>query len=126
MAEGGKTGLSAVTTGFWFVLALVFSPVFLAIPSFATAPALIYVGMLMVSSVTQMKFGEDPADTLGGYMAMIMMPLAYSIATGIMFAMLTWVIVKVLTGKAKDVSPVMWGVFVIFLLRIVALVANFS
>ncbi len=126
VAEGGKTGLSAVTTGFWFVLALVFSPVFLAIPSFATAPALIYVGMLMVSSVTQMKFGEDPADTLGGYMAMIMMPLAYSIATGIMFAMLTWVIVKVLTGKAKDVSPVMWGVFVIFLLRIVALVANFS
>ena len=126
VAEGGKTGLSAVTTGFWFILALVFSPIFLAIPSFATAPALIYVGMLMVASVTKMKFDEDPADTLGGYMAMIMMPLSYSIATGIMFAMLTWVIVKVLTGKAKDVSPVMWGVFVIFLLRIAALVADFS
>ncbi|MCR5421231.1 MAG: NCS2 family permease [Lachnospiraceae bacterium] len=126
VAEGGKTGLTAITTGLWFLLALVFSPLFLAIPSFAIAPALIYVGMLVVSSVTQMKFDQDPADTLGGYMAMVMMPLSYSIATGIMFAMLTWVIVKVLTGKAKDVSLVMWGVFVIFLLRIVALAADFS
>lgn len=126
VAEGGRTGLTAVTTGFWFLLALIFSPVFLAIPSFATAPALIYVGMLMVSAVTEMKFDGDIADTVGGYMAIVMMPLAYSIATGIMFAMLSWVIVKVLIGKAKDVSPVMWGVFVIFLARIMALIANFS
>ena len=126
VAEGGRTGLTAVTTACWFLLALVFSPVFLAIPSFATAPALIYVGMLMVSAVTQMKFEGDLADTLGGYMAIVMMPLAYSIATGIMFAMLTWVIVKVCTKKAKDVSPIMWVVFVIFLLRILALVTHFS
>lgn len=126
VAEGGKTGLTAFTTACWFLLALVFSPVFLAIPSFATAPALIYVGMLMVSSVTKMSFEGDMADALGGYMALVMMPLAYSIATGIMFAMLTWVIVKVLIGKVKDVSPVMWGVFVIFLLRIITLVTNFS
>ena len=126
VAEGGRTGLTSLTTGCWFLLALVFSPVFLAVPSFATAPALIYVGMLMVSSVTKMKFEGDMADTLGGYMALIMMPLAYSIATGIMFAMLTWVIVKVLTKKAKDVSPIMWGVFVLFLLRIITLITNFS
>ena len=126
VAEGGRTGLTAVTTGFWFLLALVFSPVFLAIPSFATAPALIYVGMLMVAAVKNMNLEGDIADTVGGYMAIVMMPLSYSIATGIMFAMLSWVIVKVLTGKIKDVSPIMWVVFVIFLARIAALVANFS
>ncbi len=126
VAEGGRTGLTAVTTGCWFLLALVFSPVFLAIPSFATAPALIYVGMLMVSAVTKMSFEDDIADTLGGYMAIVMMPLSYSIATGIMFAMLTWVIIKVLSGKAKDVTPIMWVVFVIFMLRILALVFKFS
>lgn len=126
VAEGGRTGLTALTTGCWFLLALVFSPIFLAIPSFATAPALIYVGMLMVAAVTKMNFEGDLADALGGYMALIMMPLAYSIATGIMFAMLTWVIVKVLIGKAKDVSPIMWGAFAIFVLRIITLVTNFS
>ena len=107
------------------MLALAFSPLFLAIPSFATAPALIYVGMLMVQSVTKMSFDDDPADTLGGYMAFIMMPLSYSIATGIMFGMMTWVIVKVFTGKAKDVSVVMWVVFFIFLARIASIVTNF-
>ena len=80
----------------------------------------------MVSSVKNMSFDGDLADVLGGYMALIMMPLSYSIATGIMFAMLSWVIVKVFTGKVKDVTPVMWGVFAIFLLRIVTLVTNFS
>ena len=126
VAEGGKTGLTAFTTGCWFLIALVFSPVFLAIPSFATAPALLYVGMLMVESITKMKFEGDIADVVGGYMAIVMMPLAYSIATGIMFAMLSWVILKVVTGKIKDVTPVMWGVFILFALRIVTLVTNFS
>ena len=126
VAEGGRTGLTAVTTGFWFLLALIFSPIFLAIPSFATAPALIYVGMLMLAATTQMHFDGDLADALGGYMAIVMMPLAYSIATGIMFAMLTWVIVKVCTKKANEVSPIMWGVFVVFMLRIVTLITNFS
>ncbi|MBR3641886.1 MAG: NCS2 family permease [Parasporobacterium sp.] len=126
VAEGGKTGLTAFTTGVWFLLALVFAPVFLAIPSFATAPALIYVGMLMVSAITKMKFEGDMADVAGGYMALVMMPLSYSIATGIMFAMLTWVIIKVCTGKLKEITPVMWGVFVLFMLRIVSLVTNFS
>ena len=126
VAEGGKTGLTAFTTGVWFLLALVFAPVFLAIPSFATAPALIYVGMLMVSAITKMKFEGDMADVAGGYMALVMMPLSYSIATGIMFAMLTWVIIKVCTGKLKEITPVMWGVFVLLMLRIVSLVTNFS
>lgn len=126
VAAGGRTGLTSVVTGLWFLIALVFSPIFLAIPSFATAPALIYVGMLMVSSVTEMKFDGDIADSFGGYMALLTLPLSYSVATGIMFGMLSWVILKVLTGKAKDVTPVMWCVAVIFALRIAFLCLNFQ
>ena len=109
-----------------FILSLFLSPIFLAIPSFATAPALLYVGMLMISSAKKINFEGDIADTAAAYMAMLMMPLAYSIATGIMFGILTWVILKVFEKKAKDVSPVMWVVFVLFCLRIVSLVTNFS
>ena len=126
VAEGGKTGLTAFTTGVMFLVALVLSPIFLAIPGFATAPALIYVGMLMISSAKNIQFDGEIADVAGAYMAMLMMPLAYSIATGIMFGVLTWVIVKVAEKKAKDVSPVMWVVAVLFLLRIITLVTNFQ
>jgi AGZA family xanthine/uracil permease-like MFS transporter len=125
VAAGGRTGLTALVTGIMFLVSLVLSPIFLAIPGFATAPALIYVGMLMVASAKNITFDGDVADTLGAYMALVMMPLSYSIATGIMFAVLAWVIVKVLIGKAKDVSPVMWFVFVLFALRVVVLVTNF-
>ncbi|MCI5759587.1 NCS2 family permease [Bilifractor sp. LCP19S3_H10] len=126
VAAGGRTGLTAVTTGVMFILSLFLSPIFLAIPSFATAPALLYVGMLMISSAKKIEFDGDIADTAAAYMAMLMMPLAYSIATGIMFGILSWVILKVFEKKAKDVSPVMWVVFVLFCLRIVSLVTNFS
>ena len=71
----------------------------------ATAPALIYVGMLMISSAKKIDFEGDIADVAGAYMAMLLMPLAYSIATGIMFAILIWVILKVVEKKARDVSP---------------------
>ena len=127
VAAGGRTGLTALTTGVMFLVSLVLSPVFLAIPSFATAPALIYVGMLMVFSITKVKFDDgDIADSIGAYLALVMMPLSYSIATGIMFAILGWVIIKVIEGKAKEISPVMWIVFVLFVLRIAALITNFQ
>jgi AGZA family xanthine/uracil permease-like MFS transporter len=126
VAAGGRTGLTALTTGVLFLVSLVLSPIFLAIPSFATAPALIYVGMLMLMSAAKIKFDGDIADSVGAYLAIVMMPLAYSIATGIMFAVIAWVILKVCTKKAKDVSPVMWCVFVLFVLRIAALVTNFQ
>lgn len=126
VAAGGRTGLTALTTGVLFLVSLVLSPLFLAIPSFATAPALIYVGMLMLMSVTKIKFDGDIADSVGAYLAIVMMPLAYSIATGIMFAVIAWVVLKVCSKKAKDVSPIMWCVFLLFVLRIVALVANFQ
>ncbi len=126
VAAGGRTGLTAFTTGCLFLVSLVLSPIFLAIPGFATAPALLYVGMLMISSAKNIKFDGDIADTFGAYLAMMMMPLTYSIANGIMFAILGWVIVKVFTKKAKDVSPIMWLIFVLFLLRVITLITNFQ
>ncbi len=126
VAAGGRTGLTAVVTGCMFLVSLFLSPIFLAIPGFATAPALIYVGMLMVSSAKKIEFDGDLADTAAAYMAMLMMPLSYSIATGIMFGILVWVVLKVAEGKAKDISPVMWVVFGLFVLRIITLITNFS
>lgn len=122
VAQGGKTGLTALTTGFLFIVALFFSPIFLTIPSFATASALIYVGFQMASSITKMKFDGDMADAIGGYLAFLMMPLTYSIANGIMFGILSWIIIKVFTGKAKEVHPIIYVIGALFVIRIVTLV----
>lgn len=122
VAEGGRTGLTALTTGVMFLVALFLSPIFLAIPGFATAPALIYVGMQMMSAVTKMTFDGDMADAVGGYLAIIMMVLSYSIANGIMFGVLAWVIIKLCTGKIKDIHPIMYVIAVLFILRIITLV----
>lgn len=122
VAQGGRTGLTAVTTAALFILALFFSPIFLAIPGFATAPALVIVGMLMMSSVLKMKFEGDMADVLGGFMAIIIMPFTYSIANGIMFGMLTWIILKLVRGKFKDIHPVMYVVGALFVIRIAVLI----
>lgn len=124
VAAGGRTGLTAMVSGLMFIFALFFSPVFLAIPGFATAPALIYVGLLMLSSVKKMSFDADIADTVGGFLAITIMPFTYSIANGIMFGMLAWVILKILTGKAKDIAPVMWVAFILFALRILTLITG--
>ncbi len=108
VAAGGKTGLTAVTTAVMFLIAIVFAPIFLAIPGFATTPAMLYVGLLMLSSVKKVDFEGDAADIIGAFLAIVMMPFTYSIANGIMFGMLAWVILKVLTGKVKEISGVMW------------------
>ncbi|WP_242826116.1 NCS2 family permease [Butyrivibrio sp. VCB2006] len=127
VAAGGRTGLTALTTGVMFLVSLVLSPVFLAIPSFATAPALIYVGMLMVFSISKVKFDDgDLADSVGAYLALIMMPLSYSIATGIMFAIIGWFVIKIIEGKIKEISPIMWAVDILFVLRIIALMTDFQ
>ena len=122
VANGGRTGLTAVTTAVLFIVALFFSPIFLAIPSFATTPALVWVGLLMISSVKNMHFDGDIADVVGGFLALIIMPFTYSIANGIMFGILFWVILKVLTGKIKDIPPVMWISALLFALRIITLI----
>ena len=122
VSEGGRTGLTSVTVAVLFILSIFLYPIFTAIPSFATAPALVFVGLLMMSSVKKMTFEGDIADTVGGYLAVIMMPFTYSIANGIMFGMLSWVILKVVTGKAKDIHPVMWIAALLFALRVITMV----
>ena len=124
VAEGGRTGLTAISTAVMFVLALFLSPVFLAIPSFATTPALLFVGLLMMKSVLKMKFEGDIADVVGGFLALVMMPFTYSIANGIMFGIIAWVVLKVCTAKVKDIHPVMWVSFGLFALRIITLVTG--
>ncbi|QAT42509.1 NCS2 family permease [Aminipila luticellarii] len=122
VGQGGRTGLTAVTTAVFFMLALFFSPVFIAIPGFATAPALIFVGWLMMNSIKKMSFEGDPADSIGGFIAMIMMPFTYSIANGIMFGILSWVILKLCSGKMKDIPAVMWVSSLLFILRIITMI----
>ena len=126
VAEGGKTGLTALTSAVLFLLALPLYPIFLAIPSFATTPALVFVGLLMIKNVTKMDFESDIADTIGGFFAIIIMPFTYSIANGIMFGIIAWVILKVITGKIKDIHPVMWVSFALFALRIVTIIMGVS
>ena len=122
VAAGGRTGLTALTTAVLFLVSLTLYPIFLAIPSFATAPALIVVGLLMMKNITKMKFDGDMADTMGGFFAIIMMPFTNSIANGIMFGIIVWVCLKIATGKVRDIHPVMWVAFALFVLRIVTMV----
>lgn len=118
VAAGGRTGLTAVTTAVMFLLSIIFAPIFLAIPSFATTPAMLYVGLLMLSSVKKMSFDGDIADVIGGFLAIVIMPFTYSIATGIMFGMIAWVVLKICTGKIKDISPIMWVSVALFAIYI--------
>ena len=122
VAEGGKTGLTAMTTGILFLVALFLSPIFLAIPSFATAPALVIVGFFMASSIKKKEFDGDLADAVGGYLAFLMMPLTYSIANGIMFGVLAWFIIKVCTGQLKKIHPVMYIVCALFIIRVITII----
>ncbi len=122
IANGGRTGLTAVTTAGFFLLSLIFAPIFLAIPAFATTPALVYVGFLMLSSVKRMDFESDIAGSIGGFMAIIMMPFTYSIANGIMFGILFFVIIRIFQGKAKDVHPILWISGLLFIARIITMV----
>ncbi|MBQ4315694.1 MAG: NCS2 family permease [Oscillospiraceae bacterium] len=108
VAAGGRTGLASVVTAIMFLVAIIFAPIFLAIPSFATTPAMLYVALLMLSAIKKVDFDGDAADVIGAFLAIVMMPLTYSIANGIMFGMLAWVILKILCGKAKDISGIMW------------------
>ncbi len=121
VAEGGRTGLTAVSTAVMFILAIFLWPIFGVLPGFATAPALIIVGMFMMSSVLKMDFSHDKADALAGFLALIVMPLTYSIANGIMVGMLSWVIIKLCTGKYKDINAIIWVSCALFILRIISL-----
>jgi AGZA family xanthine/uracil permease-like MFS transporter len=116
VAVGGRTGLTALTTAVLFLIALFFSPVFLLIPSAATASALIIVGFLMMQAVGGINF-KDPTEGIPAFLAIVMMPFAYSISEGIVYGLLSYVILKVATLKFKDISIVTCVLFVIFVLR---------
>ncbi|MDR2760102.1 MAG: NCS2 family permease [Spirochaetaceae bacterium] len=116
VAAGGRTGFSAMVTGILFFLAIFLSPLFLLIPSAATAPALIVVGFLMMRAVTTIDFA-DPTEGIPAFLTIVMMPFGYSIAEGIVYGVLSFVILKTATGRYKDVSVITWVLFVIFILR---------
>nr|CAC82560.1 putative integral membrane protein [Treponema maltophilum] len=117
-AAGGRTGMTALTTGVLFLLALFLSPLFLLVPGAATAPALIIVGFLMLKAVTGINF-NDVTEGLSAFITIVMMPFAYSIAEGIVWGIITYVFMKAATGKAKSIPVVTWVLFVIFILRLI-------
>ena len=122
VSSGGRTGLTALTAGLLFLLSTLFAPIFTTIPSFATAPALIMVGFLMVSSVTEIRFDEDNlGEAIPAYIAIIAMPLFYSISEGISLGIISYVILNAVTGKAKKVSPLMYVLAVLFVLKYIFL-----
>ena len=119
VADGGRTGLTSLTVAALFALSLFFSPVFAAIPAFATAPALVLVGFFMIQCVVKIDF-SDPTEGIPAFMAIAMMPLCYSIADGIVFGILSYVVLKIATGKHKQVSIVMYIVALLFLAKFVS------
>lgn len=120
VSEGARTGLASVVTALLFLVSIVLSPIFIAIPSFATAPALIFVGFLMIMAVKDISF-ENPIEAIPAYIALLTMPLTYSISDGIAFGIISYVILHVFGGKAKDVKPLMYILAVLFILKYIFL-----
>ena len=116
ISEGGRTGLTSVTTGVLFLLALFFSPLFLTIPSFATAPALIVVGFLMMQQVTKIDW-QDLTEAIPCFCCITMMGFAYSISDGIAFGIISFTVLKLLTGKTKDLNVLLYVLSILFILK---------
>ena len=122
VAAGGRTGLTALVAGLLFLLSTLFAPLFTTIPSFATAPALIMVGFLMVSSVTEIRFDDDNlGEAIPAYIAIIAMPLFYSISEGISLGIISYVVLNVCTGKAKKITPLMYVLAALFVMKYIFL-----
>ena len=119
VAEGGRTGLTALAVAGLFFLALFFAPLFLMIPAAATAPVLFLVGLFMMSPILKINL-NDFTEAIPAFFTIIMMPLSYSIAEGIVFGMLSYVLLKLLTGKHREVTPVMYVLAVLFLISFFA------
>ena len=118
VAAGGRTGLTAVVSGFLFLISTLFAPLFTAIPSFATAPALIMVGFLMFGAISDIKFTDDNmTEAVPAYLCIIAMPLFYSISEGISIGIISYVILNVVCGKAKKITPLMYVLAVLFILK---------
>lgn len=118
VSEGGRTGLTSFTIAVCFAIALLFSPLFLAIPGAATGPVLFIVGVMMAAPVKEIDW-EDYSEAIPAFVTMLLMPLAYSISDGIMLGMISYVVINALTGKFKKVSVTMWILAILFVLRYV-------
>ena len=122
VSVGGRTGLTAMVTGLLFLVSAIFSPVFMAIPSFAVAPALIIVGFYMMGSVMKIDF-DDMSDAIPAFLCIITMPLAYSISEGISIGVISWTVINLITGKAKEkkISILMYVLTILFILKYILL-----
>lgn len=122
VTAGGRTGLTSVVTGFLFLLAVFFSPLFLTIPTFAIAPALVTVGFYMMGSVVKINF-EDMSEAIPAFLCIIAMPLAYSISEGIAIGVISWTLLNLITGKAKEkkISILMYVLTILFILKYIFL-----
>ena len=118
IAEGGRSGMTSFVTGMLFLLALFFSPIFLLIPSAATTGALVLVGVFMLDSVLKIDLG-DISEALPAFITIIMMVLTYSIADGICMGMLCYVLIKLFSGKFKDISATLYVLAILFILKFV-------
>lgn len=122
VAVGGRTGLTSITTAFLFLISILFAPIFTAIPSFATAPALIIVGFLMFSTITEIKFtSENYTSAIPAYLCVLSMPLFYSISEGISIGVISYVIINLICGKRKEINPLMYVLAVLFILKYIFL-----
>ena len=122
VAVGGRTGLTAMVTGVLFLISTLFAPIFTAIPSFATAPALIMVGFLMVGTVTDIRFDLDNmTEAIPAYLAIIAMPLFYSISEGISMGVISYVLLNLAAGKGKKITPLMYVLALLFILKYIFL-----
>lgn len=120
VAEGGRTGLASVVTGFLFLLSIFFAPIFTAIPGFATAPALLFIGFLMLSDITQIDF-NDMAEAIPAYLCLLTMPLLYSISEGIAVGVISYVVINVICGKAMKITPLMYLLAALFVCKYIFL-----
>ena len=120
IAEGGRTGLTSIVSGALFLLALFFSPIFLAIPSFATAPALVVVGFFMMQQVAKIAW-NDMLEAIPAFICIFAMPFMYSISEGIAFGVISYVVLHAAAGKAKKITPLMWVLAVLFILKYIFL-----
>lgn len=120
VGAGARTGLASIVTGFMFLVAIFFAPVFTAIPGFATAPALIFVGFLMLGAIVQIDF-DDLAEAVPAYLCLLAMPLMYSISEGIAMGVISYVIINICCGKARKITPLMYILALLFICKYIFL-----
>ncbi len=120
VAEGGRTGLASVVTGLLFLVSVFLAPIFTTIPGFATAPALLFVGFLMITAVTQIDF-NDLTEAIPAYLCLLAMPLMYSISEGIAVGVISYVVINMVCGKAKKITPLMYILAVLFVCKYIFL-----